>query len=34
MPYEGEAGIHALLTGLKRFGWSEVYEQRPTAARP
>ncbi|MFI4975943.1 MAG: glutamate--cysteine ligase [Caulobacterales bacterium] len=26
--YEGEAGIHALLTGLKRFGWSDVTEHR------
>jgi glutamate--cysteine ligase len=30
VPYEGEAGIHALLTGLKRFGWSEVYEKTPS----
>ncbi len=29
VPYEGEAGIHALLTGLKRFGWSGVHEDRP-----
>ena len=29
MPYEGEAGIHALLTGIKRYGWSEIPEQRP-----
>jgi glutamate--cysteine ligase len=27
--YEGEAGIHALLTGLKRFGWTDLVEQRP-----
>src|SRR5271167_2480014 len=27
--YEGKAGIHALLTGLKRFGWSEVVEKTP-----
>ncbi len=29
VPYEGEAGIHALLTGIKRFGWSEILEPRP-----
>ena len=29
VPYAGEAGIHALLTGLKRFGWSEVVEKTP-----
>ena len=28
VPYEGDAGIHALLTGLKRFGWSEILEPR------
>jgi len=28
VPYAGPAGIHALLTGLKRFGWSEVLEHR------
>jgi len=26
VPYEGEAGIHALLEGLKRFGWTGTYE--------
>ena len=26
VPYEGEAGIHALLEGLKRFGWAGTYE--------
>jgi glutamate--cysteine ligase len=26
--YEGEAGIHALLMGLKRYGWSEILEKR------
>jgi glutamate--cysteine ligase len=26
VPYEGEAGIEALLKGLMRFGWSGVYE--------
>jgi len=26
VPYEGEAGIEALLTGLMRFGWEGVYE--------
>ena len=26
VPYEGPAGIKALLEGLKRFGWSGVYE--------
>jgi glutamate--cysteine ligase len=30
VPYEGEAGIHALLTGLRRFGWTEVFEKTPT----
>jgi glutamate--cysteine ligase len=29
VPYEGEAGIHALLTGLKRFGWRDILEKRP-----
>jgi glutamate--cysteine ligase len=29
VPYEGEAGIHALLVGLKRYGWSEILEHRP-----
>ncbi|MFI4934501.1 MAG: glutamate--cysteine ligase [Caulobacterales bacterium] len=29
VPYEGEAGIHALLMGLKRYGWSEVFEKTP-----
>ena len=29
IPYEGETGIHALLTGLMRFGWTGVYEDRP-----
>jgi glutamate--cysteine ligase len=27
VPYEGEAGIHALLTGLKKYGWAEVLEK-------
>ncbi|MGI8841481.1 MAG: glutamate--cysteine ligase [Caulobacteraceae bacterium] len=26
VPYEGEAGIRALLEGLKRFGWTGTYE--------
>ncbi|MGI9170287.1 MAG: glutamate--cysteine ligase [Caulobacteraceae bacterium] len=26
VPYEGEAGIRALLEGLKRFGWAGTYE--------
>jgi len=26
VPYEGEAGIRALLEGLMRFGWAGVYE--------
>ena len=26
VPYEGETGIKALLTGLMRFGWEGVYE--------
>jgi glutamate--cysteine ligase len=29
VPYEGEAGIHALLVGLKRFGWEDLLEHRP-----
>jgi glutamate--cysteine ligase len=29
VPYAGDAGIHALLTGIKRFGWSEILEKRP-----
>ncbi|HEY3797897.1 MAG TPA: glutamate--cysteine ligase [Caulobacteraceae bacterium] len=29
VPYAGEAGIHALLTGLKRYGWSDLTEKRP-----
>src|SRR5579864_6463525 len=29
VPYEGEAGIHALMTGLKRFGWADIFEHRP-----
>ncbi|HEY2709002.1 MAG TPA: glutamate--cysteine ligase [Caulobacteraceae bacterium] len=28
VPYEGDAGIHALLIGIKRFGWSEILEKR------
>src|SRR5260370_42657135 len=28
VPYGGEAGIQALLTGIKRFGWSEIMEPR------
>ena len=28
VPYEGDTGIHALLTGLKRFGWTDVVEDR------
>jgi glutamate--cysteine ligase len=28
VPYEGPAGIRALLTGIKRYGWSEVTEKR------
>ena len=28
VPYAGEAGIHALLTGLKRYGWSDILEHR------
>ena len=28
VPYEGEAGIEALLKGLMRFGWEGVYEPR------
>ena len=26
IPYEGDAGIHALMQGLKRFGWEDVRE--------
>src|SRR5579864_402885 len=29
VPYEGEAGIQALMTGLKRFGWADIFEHRP-----
>jgi glutamate--cysteine ligase len=29
VPYEGPAGIHALLEGLMRFGWRGDYEARP-----
>ncbi|HUZ11392.1 MAG TPA: glutamate--cysteine ligase [Caulobacteraceae bacterium] len=29
VPYQGEAGIQALLLGLKRFGWTEVFEKTP-----
>ena len=25
IPYDGETGIHALLTGLMRFGWTGVH---------
>ena len=28
VPYEGAAGIHALLTGLKRYGWTDILEHR------
>jgi glutamate--cysteine ligase len=27
-PYDGPAGIRALLTGIKRYGWSEITETR------
>ena len=30
VPYEGEAGIRALLEGLMRFGWAGTYEASPT----
>jgi glutamate--cysteine ligase len=30
VPYAGEAGIQALLTGLKRFGWTDILEKTPT----
>ncbi len=26
VPYEGDKGVHALLTGLQRFGWKPVME--------
>jgi glutamate--cysteine ligase len=26
VPYEGDNGVHALLTGLQRFGWKPVME--------
>ena len=26
IPYDGDAGVHALMTGLKRFGWEDVRE--------
>jgi glutamate--cysteine ligase len=29
VPYDGPAGIHALLEGLKQFGWSETLEATP-----
>ncbi|MGH6957912.1 MAG: glutamate--cysteine ligase [Caulobacteraceae bacterium] len=29
VPYEDPAGIRALLSGLRRFGWSDVLEKRP-----
>ena len=29
VPYDGENGVFALLTGLKRFGWTGVFEDRP-----
>jgi glutamate--cysteine ligase len=29
VPYEGDHGIRALLTGLKRFGWSDILERTP-----
>lgn len=29
VPYEGEDGIFALMQGLKRFGWTDVLEDRP-----
>jgi glutamate--cysteine ligase len=28
VPYEGKAGIQALLTGLKKYGWSDILEHR------
>src|SRR5580704_4256521 len=28
VPYEGPAGIHALLSGLRRYGWTDVLEHR------
>ena len=31
-PYEGPNGIHALLEGMKRFGWEPVLEEGPTGA--
>ncbi len=30
VPYEGDAGIRALLEGLTRFGWAGTYEASPT----
>ncbi len=30
VPYEGEAGIRALLEGLMRFGWAGTHETSPT----
>ncbi len=26
LPYDGDSGIHAMLSGLKKFGWNEVIE--------
>lgn len=31
--YEGPDGIHALLTGLMRFGWTGIYEDTPSGGR-
>src|SRR5947207_4767000 len=30
VPYEGAAGIKALLEGMMRFGWQGTYEHAPT----
>ena len=28
--YDGPAGIHALLTGLRRYGWTDILEKTPS----
>jgi len=33
VPYDGPAGIHALLDGLMRFGWQGVYEDAPDGSQ-
>jgi glutamate--cysteine ligase len=33
VPYDGEAGIRALMEGLMRFGWAGTYELSPTGGQ-